>query len=56
MTAARREGSPVPGAGVTGVSAAREWVESLEGYEALGIAPDGATWQTGGLGAYTKPG
>ena len=31
--------------------AAREWVESLEGYEALGIAPDGATWQTGGLGA-----
>jgi len=36
--------------------AAREWVESLEGYEALGIAPDGATWQTGGLGAYTTPG
>ena len=36
--------------------AARQWVESLEGYEALGIAPDGATWQTGGLGAYTTPG
>ena len=36
--------------------AARQWVESLDGYEALGIAPDGATWQTGGLGACTTPG
>ena len=36
--------------------AARQWVESLAGYEALGIAPDGASWQTGGLGTYTTPG
>jgi len=34
---------------------ARDWVESLDGYEALGIAPDGATWQTSGFGAYTAP-
>jgi thiamine biosynthesis lipoprotein len=36
--------------------AAREWVESLEGYNALAVASDGATWQTGGLGAYTTAG
>src|SRR5579864_2439094 len=31
---------------------ARDWVESLDGYEALAIAPDGAAWQTTGFGAY----
>jgi len=33
--------------------AAREWVEQLDGYEALGIAPDGTGWQTSGFSAYT---
>jgi thiamine biosynthesis lipoprotein len=32
--------------------AAREWVETLDGYEALAIAPDGARWQTSGFAAY----
>jgi FAD:protein FMN transferase len=32
--------------------AARDWVESLDGYEAFAITPVGATWQTSGLGAY----
>jgi FAD:protein FMN transferase len=32
--------------------AARDWVESLDGYEAFAITPVGATWQTGGFGAY----
>jgi thiamine biosynthesis lipoprotein len=31
---------------------ARDWVESLDGYEAFAIAPDGAAWQTTGFGAY----
>jgi thiamine biosynthesis lipoprotein len=31
---------------------AREWVETLDGYEALAITPDGARWQTSGFGAY----
>jgi thiamine biosynthesis lipoprotein len=31
---------------------ARDWVESLDGYEAFAIAPDGASWQTTGFGAY----
>jgi FAD:protein FMN transferase len=34
-------------------SAARAWVESLDGYEAFGIAADGARWQTCGFQAYT---
>jgi FAD:protein FMN transferase len=31
---------------------ARDWVESLDGYEAFAITPDGATWQTTGFPAY----
>ena len=31
---------------------AREWVETLDGYEALAITPDGARWQTSGFAAY----
>jgi thiamine biosynthesis lipoprotein len=34
-------------------SAAREWAERLGGYEAFGIAADGARWQTSGFQAYT---
>jgi excinuclease UvrABC nuclease subunit len=33
--------------------AAGDWVESLDGYEALGIRPDGAAWRTSGFAAYT---
>jgi thiamine biosynthesis lipoprotein len=36
--------------------AAREWAEHLDGYEALGIAPDGTAWQTSGFSAYTPAG
>jgi FAD:protein FMN transferase len=32
--------------------AARDWVESLDGYEAFAITPGGATWQTPGFRAY----
>jgi FAD:protein FMN transferase len=32
--------------------AARDWVESLDGYEAFAISPDGQTWQTSGFRAY----
>ena len=32
-----------------GPSLAREWTESLDGYEAYAIMPDGETWQTGGF-------
>jgi FAD:protein FMN transferase len=35
--------------------AAREWAESIDGYEAFAVAPDGATWQTSGFAAYTAP-
>jgi FAD:protein FMN transferase len=35
--------------------AAREWAESLDGYEVFAVAPDGATWQTSGFAAYTAP-
>ena len=35
--------------------AAREWVEHLDGYEALGIAPDGSAWLTSGFSAYAPP-
>ncbi|MFG3280733.1 FAD:protein FMN transferase [Streptomyces sp. NPDC048111] len=31
---------------------AREWVETLEGYEALGVLPDGQVWRTRGFGRY----
>jgi FAD:protein FMN transferase len=33
--------------------AAREWAESLDGYEVFAVAPDGAIWQTSGFAAYT---
>jgi thiamine biosynthesis lipoprotein len=32
--------------------AARNWAESLDGYEAFAITPAGVTWQTSGFGAY----
>ncbi len=35
--------------------AAREWAESLDGYEVFAVGPDGATWQTSGFAAYTAP-
>src|SRR6202044_273802 len=38
-------------------SGARDWVESLEGYEAFAITSRGADWQTSGFRAYlTLPG
>jgi FAD:protein FMN transferase len=33
-------------------SAARDWTESLDGYEAFAITAAGATWQTTGFGRY----
>jgi FAD:protein FMN transferase len=33
-------------------SGARDWVESLDGYEAFAVTPDGATWQTSGFAAH----
>ena len=33
-------------------SAARDWVESLDGYEAFAVTATGATWQSSGFGAY----
>ena len=33
--------------------AAREWAESLDGYEVIAVTPDGAIWQTSGFAAYT---
>jgi len=33
-------------------SAARDWAESLDGYEAFAITAAGAIWQTSGFGAY----
>ena len=33
-------------------SAARDWVESLDRYEAFAITATGATWQTSGFGRY----
>ena len=35
--------------------AAREWAESLDGYEVFAVVPDGVTWQTSGFAAYTAP-
>jgi thiamine biosynthesis lipoprotein len=31
---------------------ARDWAESLDGYEAYGITETGETWQTSGFAAY----
>jgi FAD:protein FMN transferase len=33
-------------------SAARDWLETLEGYEAFAITSHGASWQTSNLHAY----
>ena len=33
-------------------AAARDWVESLDGYEAFAVTPGGEVWQTSGFGAY----
>jgi thiamine biosynthesis lipoprotein len=35
--------------------AARDWMESLDGYEAFAIAPGGQVWQTSGFRAYQAP-
>ena len=35
-----------------GPSLARDWTESLDGYEAYAITPDGETWQTGGFASH----
>jgi thiamine biosynthesis lipoprotein len=35
-------------------SAARDWVESLDGYEAFAITSRGADWQTSGFGVYLR--
>jgi thiamine biosynthesis lipoprotein len=32
--------------------AARDWVESLDGFEAFAVTPDGQAWQTSGFRAY----
>ena len=39
-----------------GPDLAREWTESLDGYEAFAILPDGTTWQTRGFAAYLPGG
>ncbi|WP_428936430.1 hypothetical protein [Streptomyces sp. ACT015] len=31
---------------------AREWLESLDGYEALAVLPDGQEWRTSGFDRY----
>jgi thiamine biosynthesis lipoprotein len=31
---------------------ARDWMETVDGYEAFAITPGGAAWQTSGFGAY----
>ena len=33
-------------------AAARRWVETLDGYEAFAVGPDGSSWQTSGFQAY----
>ena len=33
-------------------AAARDWLETLEGYEAFAITPTGSAWQTPGFPAY----
>jgi thiamine biosynthesis lipoprotein len=35
-----------------GPELARDWAESLDGYEAYAITEAGGTWQTGGFGAF----
>jgi len=36
-------------------AAARDWVESLDGYEAFAVTPGGEVWQTRGFAAYLDP-
>src|SRR5580658_6381045 len=36
-------------------SAARDWLEALEGYEAFAITPTGSAWQTPGFPAHAAP-
>ena len=35
-----------------GAGLARDWTESLDGYEAYAITETGETWQTAGFAAY----
>lgn len=39
-----------------GPDLAREWTESLDGYEAFAILPDGTTWQTSDFAGYLPGG
>ncbi|HEY1699966.1 MAG TPA: FAD:protein FMN transferase [Trebonia sp.] len=36
----------------TAAMGSRDWIESLDGYEAYAILPDGGTWQTSGFAGY----
>ena len=38
-----------------GPALARAWTESLDGYQAFAITPDGQTWQTGGFASHIAP-
>ena len=38
-----------------GPALARDWTESVDGYEAFAITSDGHTWQTPGFGSYIAP-
>jgi thiamine biosynthesis lipoprotein len=38
-----------------GPALARDWTESLDGYEAYAITEAGETWQTAGFAAYASP-
>ena len=35
-----------------GPARARDWISSLQGYEAYAITPEGQTWQTSGFAAH----
>jgi thiamine biosynthesis lipoprotein len=37
-------------------AASRRWVESLDGYEAFAVGPDGSSWQTSGFRTYLPAG
>jgi thiamine biosynthesis lipoprotein len=39
-----------------GPALARDWLESLDGYQAYAITEAGGTWQTGGFAAFIDPG
>jgi FAD:protein FMN transferase len=38
-----------------GPARARDWTESLDGYDAFAITPDGQTWQTSGFARHIRP-